>query len=632
MSTEKILSELYNKVRQLPIVAHIIDRLWLELPRELYYHSASHTEDVLHEVIMLSQAAQLPDRQKQLLYIAAAYHDAGFLKISMDNERFGAQYAAEAMSQFGGYENEEIELVKRMILDTRLQSSQEGLRQIPSNELSGYLLDADMSNLGRDDFVEKLELLRREFGFDRVLFLRRTLDLIQHHQWHTLVAREMRQAKTLENVATTLGLLTREEIAAGTGVALATERLSFLAKLPVLLNSSLSVKDVVERSLDHLKSRLFAQAATVFISDQKAQQLTFWALRGGEGSKLYGARMPAGRGIVGWVIEHNQSALVNDVQVDKRFFETIDKESQFKTKSMVCVPLSVRGEPPFGAIQALNRETGVDFTEEDLHFTEQFAAQISLALDNAMLLEKLKERTHALEVLEKRKNDVIALVTHEFRTPLNVIQNSADLLSNGLTESAEESIKIGSALARGVERLTKLVSQMRNVSLIGSENLVLNRGRLSISELLEKVKEEFLPVTGSRQIKLNVDITKDLFVNADDTLLRVALKNLMSNAIRFTPDQGTIIISLTSQSGMAVIAIRDTGIGIEADKIPLLGEKFYEVVDAMYHTSGDYQFCSSGLGLGLNAVKSILTAHGSGLEIESVLGKGSCFRFRLPTI
>jgi signal transduction histidine kinase len=630
MTINQLAKEAYDAALNLPIIASALARLKNELPKGLFYHSLMHTQDVLREVLSLSIIDQVKERDRHLLSVAAAYHDLGFICAPLDNERIGAQFAIEAMQAAGGYSDLEIELVEQMILDTRLQSTTDGLRQIPSTPLSGYLLDADMNNLGRDDFVEKIELLRREFGFERILFLRRTYDLISSHAWHTDAAKSLLTNKTAQNVILARDLLHREEQTAKTGVLLGTERLGFLARLPVLLNSSLSVRDVVERSLDHLKSRLFAQAATVFVLDKQAQQLTFWALRGGESNKLSGMKMPAGKGVVGWVIKNNQSALVNDLTKDQRFFATIDKEGSFHTRNMICVPLSVRGEPPFGAIQALNREADVDFTEEDLQFTEQFGAQISLSLDNAMLLEKLRDRTQALEALEKRKNDVIALVTHEFRTPLNVIQNSADFLAHGLSDSPEERVKVGEALTRGVDRLAKLVSQMRNVSLIGSDNLVIEKKRFLLSDLLNKVISEFDSIFKDRNLKIVKELQENVSITADEALIRVVMKNLITNAIRFTADDGTITFRLSIKAGMAVVDVIDTGIGIEAAKIPLLCEKFYEVVDAMYHTSGDYQFGSSGLGLGLSAVRSILKSHGSALEIESEIKKGSSFRFRLP--
>lgn len=390
MGTAEQVDLEYKTLKAIPIIAKILERLWKELPRDLYYHSAEHSEDVLREVISLAIIDQRGERERHLLAVSAAYHDSGFLRSPLDNERYGARFAVEAMTYAGGYSPDEIELVSQMILDTRLQSTPEGLRQVPTRELSGYLLDADMSNLGRDDFFDKLELLRREFGFERVLFLRRTYDLILKHQWHTPAAQKLRTEKTKVNIQNARESLAREEAASGTGILLGTERLSFLARLPLVLSSSFSVKDVIERSIDHLRLRLDSEAATVFLLHPETNELTFWALRGGESGRLSGVRIPAGKGIVGWVIENNESARIDDVANDKRFFSNFDEEGEFKTKNMLCVPLSARGEKPFGAVQVLNRHGGGAFNDEDLQFLQQFAALISLSLDSARLLEKIK--------------------------------------------------------------------------------------------------------------------------------------------------------------------------------------------------------------------------------------------------
>ena len=118
-------------------------------------------------------------------------------------------------------------------------------------------------------------------------------------------------------------------------------------------------------------------------------------------------------------------------------------------------------------------------------------------------------------------------------------------------------------------------------------------------------------------------------MTADTTLLLVVLKNLISNSIRFTADGGEIVLRAALQAGLVEISVRDTGIGIEAKELPLIFEKFYEVTDALEHTSGTYEFRSCGLGLGLSSVKTILESHGSEIEVKSEPGKGSEFKFCL---
>jgi predicted metal-dependent HD superfamily phosphohydrolase len=185
-----------------PIVQAALAMLSRELPTHLTYHTLVHTEDVLREAILFGVMDHLPSRQLELLAVAAACHDVGFIKSSGANEPIGAAFAREQMTSNGAYSPDEIVLVERMILDTALVETPEGPRQVPSTELSRYLLDADLSNFGRDDFFERGELQRQELGQELGLFRKNTLALIKAHRWLTPAGHALRQATKERNVAT----------------------------------------------------------------------------------------------------------------------------------------------------------------------------------------------------------------------------------------------------------------------------------------------------------------------------------------------------------------------------------------------------------------------------------------------
>lgn len=189
-----------SKLVSLPIVTEILERLERELSPQYTFHSAQHSRDVLNEVILFSETESRAPREIELLAIAAAYHDAGFLEREKENEPIGAEIAAEAMERFGGYSGDEIALVKQMICDTRLIVGETGLHQAANNELSRYLLDADVSNFGRADFFDKLERVVQERGGDRTKELNATLVLMKNHDWCTEAARTLRGAKKKENI------------------------------------------------------------------------------------------------------------------------------------------------------------------------------------------------------------------------------------------------------------------------------------------------------------------------------------------------------------------------------------------------------------------------------------------------
>ena len=193
--SEGEISKKQEELGRHPIVSDTLALLSRELPTNLSYHALSHTEDVISEVIRFGVTDNLAPRELELLAIAAACHDMGFIKSPVMNEPIGAAYARAQMEKYGGFTPQEIDLVERMILDTALVDTGNGPRQIASTDLSRYLLDADLSNFGRDDFFDKGELQRKELGQDQNVFRKNSYALLNSHRWLTNAARSLRQTK-----------------------------------------------------------------------------------------------------------------------------------------------------------------------------------------------------------------------------------------------------------------------------------------------------------------------------------------------------------------------------------------------------------------------------------------------------
>jgi hypothetical protein len=142
----------------------------------------------------------LSDRDTELLAIAAAWHDVGFIYTTTANEPLGAQQMRTAITTLGHYSESEIGTIEQMILDTALVADGATLRQHPTIALSRYLLDADLANFGRDDFFEKSELQRKETGEAKASFQLKTLALVQNHSWLTKAAHTLWQQKKEQNL------------------------------------------------------------------------------------------------------------------------------------------------------------------------------------------------------------------------------------------------------------------------------------------------------------------------------------------------------------------------------------------------------------------------------------------------
>ncbi|MDD2943702.1 MAG: ATP-binding protein [bacterium] len=409
------------------------------------------------------------------------------------------------------------------------------------------------------------------------------------------------------------------------------EQYEFLTRLPLLLNSSLKQSVVISRSLKLAREELQAEAATVFLSDSEKNELIFWATGEDIDKSLAGQRIPAGQGIVGWVIENQKIEIVNDVATDPRFFSNMDKKSGFTTKNMVCVPLTVAGTRKIGAIQVLNKTNG-NFNSDDSEFVERLAAQVALAIENARLFESLQLQNQKLEKLDRRKGEMISVITHEFRTPFSLIQTSADILKSGMLKDENSRKQIYDTLIEGTSRLTRLLSEMKNLGLTSSSSLQLKKQRIAIPELFDELKETYSAAAAGRNMYLKFDCPcGNVTIMGDRVNLLVAIGNLIANAIRFTRDQGQVTVSCRQLSNKFLISVADTGIGIPAAEQPMIFEKFYEVRDHLNHNSGTFEFNSGGLGLGLATVKAVIEAHGSSVTLVSEEGKGSEFSFTLES-
>lgn len=208
---EEKASRLVLELKEMPVIAEILGKLQTDLGDDLHYHTLSHTYDVFNEVVVFALFDDLTQREIELLAIAAAYHDAGFLKQREDNERIGARMADEAMRRHGGFSEEECSLVYTMIIDTTLIRDSSGVAQRAQTPLSKYLLDADLSNFGRADFFERMEAHRQEVAQEAEEEYRVTLEIMESHQWYTSAAKSLRQGKKQENLKKLREMLRREK-------------------------------------------------------------------------------------------------------------------------------------------------------------------------------------------------------------------------------------------------------------------------------------------------------------------------------------------------------------------------------------------------------------------------------------
>jgi two-component system phosphate regulon sensor histidine kinase PhoR len=232
--------------------------------------------------------------------------------------------------------------------------------------------------------------------------------------------------------------------------------------------------------------------------------------------------------------------------------------------------------------------------------------------------------TH-LKQLERIRTDFIANATHEIRTPLTAIIGFTETLQQGSVENSETAKKFLRTIRENAERLNRLVDDLKTLSRLelGEENLKLEE--LPVKDELEKVMQVVGVMAAQKKIEIRKDIPENLpAAFADKDRMTQILINIMDNAIKFTPEGGSISITASQEEeGFLAIKIADTGPGIPAADIPRLGERFYRVDKTRSRDLG-------GTGLGLSIVKHLLKAHNGRMEIQSASGKGTAILLFFP--
>jgi K+-sensing histidine kinase KdpD len=259
--------------------------------------------------------------------------------------------------------------------------------------------------------------------------------------------------------------------------------------------------------------------------------------------------------------------------------------------------------------------------EAEVEAFQLLASQLGLALDNAQRFEETLHTVERLEELDRLKDDFLATASHEIRTPLTVILGSGWTLEERWAD-LDETIRLEllKAMNRNARALDGLISSLLDFARLGTEGQNVAKEPCDLGALVVQAAMRLASLFKERPLEV---LTEELLlVEADASLLERVIENLLSNAAKHTPVGTQVLISARSEDGFAVVAVQDDGPGIPEEEVFHLGERFYR--------GGDLNARTKGLGLGLALSGEILELHASALEIETHLGMGSTFAFRLP--
>ena len=308
--------------------------------------------------------------------------------------------------------------------------------------------------------------------------------------------------------------------------------------------------------------------------------------------------------------------------------DMLDILRELALKSYMGVPLIAHGRI-IGAITFSSVQLSREYTKADLYFAQELARRIASALDNVHLYRQaqaeIRERKNVEEALresEARKDEFISMASHELKTPLTSLKGFTNLLQRRLTKQGDkQALHFLARMEEQLDKLTKLVSELLDVTKMQTGKLEFREERFFLNELVRETLENLQGTTETHHLQLE-EVT-DVQVPGDKDRLGQVLINLLTNAIKYSPEADTVIVRVSADEHNAIVSVQDFGIGIAETHQEKIFERFYQVND-------DTEKTFPGLGIGLYISSQIVRGHHGRLWVESAKGAGATFYVSLP--
>ena len=393
-----------------------------------------------------------------------------------------------------------------------------------------------------------------------------------------------------------------------------------LVELSVVLNSTLDLDALLQLITATATELLDCEAASILLYDEKDQRLFFAAATGSDPAELAKIPVPLENSLAGTIFRTNQHMILNNVEQDPRHFSLVSNQIQLAVQTLLGVPMPIK-ERTVGVLEALNKRVGV-FDEHDASVLAVTAAHAAIAIHNARLLRATRRALQKVQEADQLKRNFLALASHELRTPLGIIMGYSTILKEDA--KAEFSDSADRVLAAAAQ-MRSILDEMNNLAMLKSDELALKPQKVALEDVLAYACEGIKDIAAARKQNLVYDFADEVYiVNVDIDKTAQAFGNLLSNAIRFSPEGTEITIGVSKHGDQVLSWVRDRGIGIPADKLQKIFEEFYQIESPNTRHYG-------GLGIGLTIAKGLIEAQGGKIWAESEgEGKGSTFKVSLP--
>jgi PAS domain S-box-containing protein len=428
-------------------------------------------------------------------------------------------------------------------------------------------------------------------------------------------------------------LIVREREAHEEAVA-ARDRLAFLAEVGAVLTSSLDYEVTLDRAV-HLALPRLGDYCNVLVENEHGQlrhvawghvdrekepiltQLADRLLAGGAPSPAVtfaetvmnsGRTRVVARAELERAVEAQRDRIAGDLQ---------SIGAQLQACAYVGAPLRVRGRVvgvmSFGMTEP---ESGREYMPADVELVEEFARRVSVAIENARLFRHTDE-------LNRLKDEFLATLSHEMRTPLAAVLGWSRMLASGTLDTAKQAQAV-EAIERNAQAQARIVDDILDVARGMSGHVKLELQHVDLVSVAHRSVEAITPTAVAKKIRVDVRGRQPIAISADPNRLQQVVWNLLSNAVKFTPVGGQVTVDVSGSDGFAELTVTDTGVGIPPAFLPYVFDKFRQADASFTRQHG-------GLGLGLAIARHLIELHGGSIEARSVgEGNGATFVVRLP--
>ncbi|EFI34042.1 GAF sensor signal transduction histidine kinase [Desulfonatronospira thiodismutans ASO3-1] len=405
----------------------------------------------------------------------------------------------------------------------------------------------------------------------------------------------------------------------------------------LLTDITVPLNERLDKSLDFILKRIKASKGSIMLKSSEQESLRVEA---STNHNIIGIVQDINPGsISGYVFYNSVPLMIEDISKSDMFKPRNGRSSSYRTTSLLCVPLQGSQNNTIGVINCSDRDNDSPFTSQDFQMVQEYASWISPLVENSCLMDKIREEKERYKALVRElelkqrelliahteRSELVQMVVHDFKSPLSAVISNLDLLKYmGVNQNQDHVVQTA---RNGASKLFEMINEFLEVARLDqwSEE---NKGRLAPVDLLpvvQQVVQEAWSTLASKSLALTLDQAQDIKVVADNMLLSHLLGNLISNAVKYTPEGGLVKVwwevlesrrSADKYNRLVKIGVQDNGPGVPDD----LKNK---VFDRFTRAERDKNIQGTGIGLFIcNRIATMLEGH---IWVEDAPGGGSIF-------